>query len=129
MTTGVHYGLGRHATTLDDESIFKAVLYYCISLSFGIVAGTIGRMAFIMLLARLFPESSVTRIVLWTLFAVQPIVNFIAILLIFLQCGGDIAAVINYTDSSDNCMPLSIQVNYSYFQGCSFSPNSKTCWL
>ncbi|KAJ5116273.1 hypothetical protein N7456_000621 [Penicillium angulare] len=118
VTAGVHYGLGRHASILDHGPEVKAVMYYCISQSFGIVASTIGRMAFIMFLARLFPSSSVTRTVLWALFAIQPIVNIIAIFLMFLQCHGEIPPLFDFTLPQDNCMPLSVQINYAYFQGC-----------
>ncbi|OJJ50417.1 hypothetical protein ASPZODRAFT_129044 [Penicilliopsis zonata CBS 506.65] len=113
----VAYGLGHHYSSLAHAREVKAVLYYCVTQTLGISACTVGRIAFIVYLVRLFPSSSPVRLVFWLLVVAQGVINVVSILLLFLQCGADVAPVFDYTLPETNCMALSVQINYGYFQG------------
>ncbi|KAJ6038931.1 hypothetical protein N7499_003225 [Penicillium canescens] len=97
VTVAIQAGLARNPTITHEQEV-QASIGYLVSLSISIISCATGRIAFIMYLRRLVPLQSKTRIVLWLLLGLQPPVNLVPVLLMYLQCK-DVAAVFDATIS------------------------------
>lgn len=119
ITLSVQVGLTRNAVVTHAQEV-ACLKWYMIAQALLIVSSMIGRVAFIMYLRRLIPVQSKTRAVLFVLLALQPCVNVVPILLMFLQCK-EFAAVFDHTITNVHCLPVVIQINFGFFQGGPFS--------
>lgn len=117
VTTAVHYGLGRSIETLPQESVPKAVMYDYLAQAFGLGGSCFSRIAFILYLINLLGTRKAHRVVLWVLLWLQLVTHFVTILLIFIQCPGNTAAVFDHTINA-NCWSPVVQVDNGFFQGC-----------
>lgn len=90
--------------------------FYILAQSICIISCMVGRIAFIMYLRRLVPLQSKTRIILLILLGLQPPVNVVPVILMFVQCK-DISAVFDPSITDVYCLPINIQIIYGYLQG------------
>ncbi|KAJ5819591.1 hypothetical protein N7474_005182 [Penicillium riverlandense] len=92
-TVAVNHGFGRHVGTLEPSDVSQIIEYDYITQTFGIAGGTLGRVAFIVYIIGLLGVSISHRVILWALVVLQPIVNLVFILIIFLQCPGHASGI------------------------------------
>ncbi|KAJ6041641.1 uncharacterized protein N7446_010481 [Penicillium canescens] len=95
VTVAIQAGLARNSTITHEQEV-QASIWYLVSQSISIISCATGRIAFIMYLRRLVPLQSKTRTALCLLLWLQPPVNLVPVLLMYLQCK-DVAAVFDAT--------------------------------
>ncbi|OJJ50113.1 hypothetical protein ASPZODRAFT_128718 [Penicilliopsis zonata CBS 506.65] len=117
-TVAVDHGLGHRYTSIPHARAVKAIIFYCVTGTMGILCGTSGRVSFILYVRRLLPRNSIIQHVFWALVAGQIAINVVSIFLMFFECGGNVAAVFDAGLSQTKCMSRWIQIDYGYFQGC-----------
>ncbi|KAJ6020098.1 hypothetical protein N7499_003390 [Penicillium canescens] len=87
VTVAVQVSLARNSTITQEQEV-QRIQWYLAAPSACIISCATGRIAFIMYLRRLVPLQSKTRTVFWLLLGLQPPVNIVPILLMYLQCKG-----------------------------------------
>jgi hypothetical protein len=116
-TVAVHHGFGRPVGVLEPSDISKVIEYDYFTQSFGIAGGTLGRVAFILYIIGLLGVTTSHRVILWALVVLQPIVNLVFILIIFLQCPGHASGIWAHSGKV-KCWSPRVQAYYGYFLGC-----------
>lgn len=116
-TVAVNLGFGRRVGTLEPSDVSRIIEYDYFTQTFGIAGGTIGRVSFIVYIIGLLGVSISHRVILWTLVVLQPIVNLVFVLIIFLQCPGLGSGIWEHSGKV-RCWSPHVQAYYGYFQGC-----------
>lgn len=118
ITIAISHGYGRHAYELDrSDRVLTAKLYtifQCVSI---LSTGT-GRLAFVLYLLPIFRHKYLMGHILWLIFALQLIANYVSPVTILVRCA-DIRAIWDITVKS-KCWDPKILITYSYVQ-CSKS--------
>ncbi|KAL1886155.1 hypothetical protein Plec18167_000084 [Paecilomyces lecythidis] len=87
VTYAVYRGLGRPSYYLSLEDRIQVVKYEYIGGAWGIISPALGRISYaLFLLSVLRLLTTVRRIFLWVLIALQVVVNLLALIIIFVQC-------------------------------------------
>ncbi|GAD93328.1 integral membrane protein [Paecilomyces variotii No. 5] len=87
VTYAVYRGLGQHSYYLSLEDRIQVVKYEYIGGAWGIISPTLGRISYaLFLLSVLWLLTTVRRIFLWVLIALQVVLNLLALIIIFVQC-------------------------------------------
>ncbi|GLA29625.1 hypothetical protein AnigIFM63326_007533 [Aspergillus niger] len=114
ITIAISHGYGRHAYELDrSERVLTAKLYtifQCVSI---LSTGT-GRLAFVLYLLPIFRHKYLMGHILWLIFALQLIANYVSPVTILARCA-DIRAIWDITVKS-KCWDPRILITYSYVQ-------------
>ena len=96
LTAAKYYGLGRHMWTLSASNRTQALRYITIQEAIACLTPYWGRVSFsITMLLLLGPTAKAKRSILWTVIAVQTVINAITIIQIWAQCGTHPAALWN----------------------------------
>lgn len=92
-------------------------MYDYLAQTFGIIGGTLGRIAFIVFIVALLGTRRLYRAILWTLAGIQLVTNLVLVIILFVQCPGH-ASAIWAPSGEDNCWDVRVQAYYGYYQGC-----------
>ncbi|CAG8057346.1 unnamed protein product [Penicillium salamii] len=115
ITFGIKSGFGQHVWEIQHE-IPTVIMYDYLAQTFGIIGGTLGRIAFIVFIAGLLGTRRLYRAVLWTLAGMQLVTNLVLVIILFVQCPGH-ASAIWAPSGEDNCWDVRVQAYYGYYQG------------
>ncbi|KAK4507021.1 hypothetical protein PRZ48_000755 [Zasmidium cellare] len=121
ITQAVSTGFGRHIIYLTLEEVQKTMKFGILSLMFGILSPTIGRISFCWTLLMITRSDSRTKTwPIWTFIAVQLLVNCIGVTVFYAQCGPHLDVFWNIQkqlDYHDYCWAPKIQTKFGYFMG------------
>ncbi|GKZ22823.1 hypothetical protein AbraIFM66951_004947 [Aspergillus brasiliensis] len=114
ITVAVSHGYGRHAYELDPSSRVLTAKLYTVFQCVSIVSTGTGRVAFVLYLMPIFRHKYLTGHILWLVFALQIVANYVSPVTILARCA-DIRSVWDMTVKS-KCWRPDILSTYSYVQ-------------
>lgn len=118
ITVSEENGLGRHIMYLTPVQIVTALKWQTIAEPLGIMSPTMGRLSFTIYMLRLVGRDRIQRYILHFCIYFNIIVNFLCIILIFVQCGVHVTAIWdNHAPGANKCWSKAVQSDYGYFQG------------
>ncbi|KAJ5180602.1 hypothetical protein N7492_003812 [Penicillium capsulatum] len=115
ITLGIECGFGRgmQETT---APVAKVIMYDYLAQTFALAGGALGRVSYIVFIERLLGSRLSYKVILWTLVALQGMVNVLFIVIMFVQCPGHMSALWNHP-GKEKCWDARVQAYYGYFQG------------
>lgn len=122
VQVAIHYGLGRHQYTLLPENATEAIKWDYISQLSSVIAPTLGRISFAMLLLNLAGVSRFRQFLLYGIILSQTVANSLCFIFISVQC----RPIQLLWDKSlqGSCWDLTFQEYYGYFDGSQFSADA-----
>ncbi|KAI7703155.1 hypothetical protein KC353_g14277, partial [Hortaea werneckii] len=91
ITEAAHYGLGKHLAYLSDEARSNTMQVGIFTLLWAMISPMFGRMSFLVSLLYLTgTDVRVSRWPIWAFIALQFIINVVAIIVFFTQCGNQL---------------------------------------
>src|ERR1700753_3523189 len=87
LTMAVEFGLGRRFSYLSIDQVIESGKYMIFMLSFTTASIMIGRISFCVFLLRAIGTEPIVQILLWCCIVTQALVNGVAIILNFSECG------------------------------------------
>lgn len=122
VTVARRYGLGRHIWNLTRPDRINALKYTIISEGLTVASAMFGRISFAVFLIMVLGKTAFKkRCTLWSIVAVQAIINIITLVQIYAQCGGHLSALWGPEEKKTaHCQSPSVQTNIAYVQsgGC-----------
>lgn len=115
VQVSLHYGLGRHITTLSPENAMHAIKWDYMAQPLSIMAPTFGRISFALLLLSLVGISKTRRLFLWAIIISQFVANSLCFIFILVQCK-PIELLWNKSLEGE-CWDLKFQEYFGYFDG------------
>ncbi|CAG7918817.1 unnamed protein product [Penicillium olsonii] len=115
VTVGVKCGFGQHVWDIQPQ-VPSVIMYDYLAQAFGIVGGTLGRIAFIVFIVGLLGTRRLYRVILWGLVGLQLVTNLVLIVILSVQCPGH-ASAIWAPSGKNNCWDVRVQAYYGYYQG------------
>ncbi|RAK95278.1 uncharacterized protein BO80DRAFT_487265 [Aspergillus ibericus CBS 121593] len=118
ITISIYYGYGKHVMDIEPSDRLFAMKIYTIFQCVSILSTGTGRVAFVLYLLPIFQQQYITRHLLWFIFALQLITNYVSPVTILAQCK-DVSVLWDPTVQTQ-CWDPKITVAYSYVQ-CSIN--------
>ncbi|RMY92661.1 hypothetical protein D0862_09429 [Hortaea werneckii] len=123
ITEAAHYGLGKHLAYLSDKARSNTMRVGVFTLLWAMISPMFGRMSFLVSLLYLTgTDVRVSRWPIWAFIALQFIINVVAIIVFFTQCGNQLDIL--WSEDLGNlakfltvCKDPMIQTDLGYFQG------------
>jgi hypothetical protein len=118
VTISVHYGLGQHMANLSPDQIKYTTKWVFLCEFFSIMSPCFGRISFALLLLGIIPPARWRFRFLWTIIAIQFVVDVGCVIVSFSQC----RPIRGFWDHSveAGCWPAYVQRDAGFFQGCEF---------
>jgi hypothetical protein len=122
ITISTYWGLGRHIHTLTEEQAAQAVKFFFLYEGWGIASTAFGRISFSVFLLQFVIFNRKRKFLLYSFIVGQAIVNALTIILIYVQCGTQLAALWDKSIKA-NCWSPLVQRDFGFFQ-CGMSPRA-----
>lgn len=118
LTVAQHYGLGKHIWNLTRHDRMHAMKYTVILEGLTVASSMFGRISFAIFLIMVLGKTAwKKRCILWSLVAVQAIINVITIVQIYAQCGTHLSALWDREEAKTaHCQSLSVETKIGYVQ-------------
>ncbi|PYI07739.1 hypothetical protein BO78DRAFT_406280 [Aspergillus sclerotiicarbonarius CBS 121057] len=118
ITISIYHGYGKHVQDIDPSDRLFAMKIYTIFQCVSILSTGTGRVAFVLYLLPIFRQQYITRHLLWFLFALQLITNYVSPVTVLAQCK-DVNVLWDPTVQTQ-CWNEKVSIAYSYVQ-CSIN--------
>ncbi|KAK4031322.1 hypothetical protein C8A01DRAFT_21439 [Parachaetomium inaequale] len=119
LTVSVRWGLGRHIGTLSEEQVMHAAKFFILFEGWSVASTAFGRISFSVYLLQIVVINRMRKFLLYSFIAGQAIVNGLTIILIYVQCGTQPAAMWDPSIEAD-CWSPRVQRDFGFFQ-CSYN--------
>lgn len=119
-SVAVHYGLGRHISTLNHHHIMHAILYEYVLSIFNLFAPMFGRLSFSIYLLGILPsQAKAQKISLYVINVVQISSVILTLIQLYAQCGSKVDALWDVTiDWNSYCQPHHVALHIGYVTAC-----------
>ena len=121
ITQAYHHGLGRHLYYLTEAQLSEAFRFGFFSLAWGFLSPMAGRISFCIFM--FWVAGTDPRMKRWPVYCfmvLQVIVNVVAVLVAYLQCGTHLSILWTpelLNEMPHYCLDPGVQTYYGYFQG------------